>query len=297
MKQLAIISGKGGTGKTSFVAAFAQLASPAVLADCDVDAANLHLVLRPEGETKSKPYYGGYVVKFHEKKCTECGACFDVCRFKAISTGVNKEHPGLPEFNYYLCEGCGACVDICPVDAIDLIDRRCGTLYESTMRFGPMLHAELGIAEGTSGKLVAEVRERARQIAGEKSIDLIIIDGSPGIGCPVIASITGTDMVVIVTEPSVSGLHDLERIIGLANHFRIPSVVIINKWDLNPELTEQIENEAKAYGSIPIGRVEFDRAFVDSMIAGQTVLEYADGKIVEEIEQIWAGIDLSEART
>jgi len=288
VKQVAVISGKGGTGKTSVIAAFAQLAAPAVVCDCDVDASNLPLILKPTEEIQSEPYIGGYFVELDNDKCTMCGECKTVCRFDAV--GFDPENPDYPEFDFYLCEGCGACADICPTGAISLVDRRCGTLYSSAMRFGPMVWAELGIAEGTSGKLVSLVRQRAKEIAEKENRDLILIDGSPGIGCPVIASVTGVDAIVIVTEPSVSGLHDLERVGELANHFNIPAMVIINKWDLNEEMSEKIDNAARAIGMRIAGRIAFNREFVDAMIAGKTIIEHTDGELEKEFREMWNAI-------
>jgi len=284
-----VISGKGGTGKTSVIAAFAQLAAPAVVCDCDVDASNLPLILNPDAEIHTEPYIGGYFVTLDKEKCLTCGECKMVCRFDAI--GFDPSDPDFPEFDFYMCEGCGACVDICPAGALSLVDRKCGTLYSSAMRFGPMVWAELGIAEGTSGKLVSLVRQHARVIAEKENHDLILIDGSPGIGCPVIASVTGVDTIVIVTEPSVSGLHDLERVGQLANHFRIPTAVIINKWDLNEEMSEKIENTARAMGMRIAGRIAFNRKFVDAMIAGKTIIEHADGELEKEFRDMWDEIN------
>ncbi len=290
MKQLAVISGKGGTGKTSLVAAFAQLASPVVLADCDVDASNLPLILKPTADVKSEPYVGGYFVELDRERCNQSKECALVCRFDAIEFDAEGQESKFPLFDFYACEGCGACVDVCPEKAISLIDRVAGTLYETRMRFGPMVYAELGIAEGTSGKLVSQVRDRARKIAKNAGLDLILIDGSPGIGCPVIASVTGVDAVLIVTEPTVSGHHDLERVGELANHFRIPAAMIVNKWDLNPEMTEKIEYAARGIGIEALGRVGFDRAFVDSIVNGRTVLEEGNDAIAHNLEAIFSEI-------
>ncbi len=288
MKQLAVISGKGGTGKTTLAAAFAQLAHPAVLADCDVDASNLPLLLEPIGETTSEPYVGGFYAEVDVDLCEKCGQCKAACRFDAID--YDPSAPDIPVIDFYACEGCGLCVDLCPVNAIRLVDRVAGTLYVSRMRYGPMIHAELGIAEGTSGKLVSVVRNRARELAEKEGLELIIIDGSPGIGCPVIASVTGTDALVIVTEPSVSGLHDLERVAELANHFGIPALVVVNKWDLNEEMAGQIEDTAKAIGVDIAGRIPFDRAFVDAMVNAKTILEYSEGRAAESVTELWLKI-------
>ena len=231
-----MISGKGGTGKTSITAAFASLAKNAVLADCDVDAADLHLILKPSIK-KTIGFHGLKIASIDKDQCIDCKKCHTSCRFDAIDEEINliKES----------CEGCGVCAYVCPVDAISMVDRDSGFAYVSETRFGPMAHAVLKTAEEASGKLVTVVRNNAKMLAEEKEKDIIIIDGPPGIGCPVISSITGVDLVLIVTEPTLSAIHDLERILGVAHHFGIPAVVCINKFDINHENTEKIEQYCK----------------------------------------------------
>jgi len=285
-----VISGKGGTGKTSVLAAFAQLASPVVVADCDVDASNLPLIINPENGTSSEPFFGGYFVELDTSLCKGCAICHAACRFNAVDFDPDSDPPRYPGFDFYACEGCGACVDVCPTAAIKLIDRRSGTLFEGTTRFGPIIFGELGIAEGMSGKLVSLVRERAKEVAERNNIDLILIDGSPGIGCPVIASVTGTSAVVIVTEPTVSGLHDLGRVAQLANHFHINAGVIVNKSDLNDDMTRQLENFAMAHGIEVIGRIPFDRKFVDSMVGRKTVIEFDKDTFLPRFSDIWTKV-------
>ena len=232
MKQLTVISGKGGTGKTTIAAAFASLAKDAVIADCDVDAADMHLILKPE-ILETIDFTGLDVASIDESLCIKCGKCKDACRFDAISDDIT--------INIYECEGCGVCEYVCPERAVSMIKRKAGDAYISKTRFGPMAHARLGIGEEASGKLVSFVRNNAKTLAEKHKKDMIIIDGPPGTGCAVIASIAGVDMVVVVTEPSVSGIHDLERVLGVAGHFNIPAVVCINKYDINIENTEKIE--------------------------------------------------------
>jgi len=223
MKQLTIISGKGGTGKTSLTAAFASLAD-AVLADCDVDASDLHLILKPDIK-KKEIFHGMELASVDKSRCIDCKKCYESCRFGAIDEDINiiKES----------CEGCGVCEYVCPTDAIKMVERDSGYSYISETRFGPMSHAMLMTAEEASGELVAVVRENAKKLAEKYEKELIIIDGPPGIGCPVISSITGVDLVLIVTEPTLSAIHDLERILEVANHFDVPAVEGRNKYDIN----------------------------------------------------------------
>jgi MinD superfamily P-loop ATPase len=281
MKQLTVISGKGGTGKTSITAAFATLAKNAVFADCDVDAADLHLILKPTVK-KTMDFHGLKIASIDKKTCTECMKCYEYCRFDAIDKKLNiiKE----------ACEGCGVCEYICPVDAISMFNRDSGFSYISETRFGPMAHAMLKTAEEASGKLVTVVRNNAKILAEEKKKDLIIIDGPPGIGCPVIASISGVDFVLIVTEPTLSAIHDLERILDVANHFKIPAVVCINKCDINLENTEKIEHYCKSNNISIVGQLSYDTIVTEAMIHEKTVIEYSDSSCSEMISNMWDNV-------
>jgi len=282
MKELTIISGKGGTGKTSVVASFAALAQNKVLADADVDAADLHLILAPEIRHE-EDFRGGRTARIDPERCTECGECLDRCQFNAIS----------PEFvvNKIDCEGCGVCVYFCPVEAIDFPENICGRWYISETRFGPLVHARLGIAEENSGLLVSLVRNQAKVLAEERGLDTIIVDGPPGIGCPVISSITGTDAVLIVTEPTVSGLHDLERVGGLADHFKIPTLACINKFDLNEAMSDRIADFCAGHRIDLVGRIPYDTSVTRAMVAGQSIVEFSDGGVSEAIWQIWRRVE------
>ena len=288
MKEIVVISGKGGTGKTSIVASFAALANKKVLADCDVDAADLHLVLPPRIQYQ-EDFIGGKKARIREDDCIACDRCSEACRFDAIHyhPSQNGEPTGVPVINPIFCEGCGLCVLICPVEAIDFDEAVNGTWYRSITDYGPMVHARLGMAEGNSGKLVTLIRREAQNVAEKEGLDYIIIDGSPGIGCPVIASITGSDLVLIVTEPTLSGLHDLVRVCDLTTHFRIPAAVCINKWDLNPEITGRIEGEAKEGGMKIAGRVRYDNAITKAQIMKTSVIEYTGGAVAEDIKSVW----------
>lgn len=268
MKELVILSGKGGTGKTSLTAAFAQLATSVMLCDADVDAADLHLILEPKIAAESEFIAGNQAV-IRQTDCTGCGTCFDLCRFDAI----RQTREGL-FIDPMDCEGCGVCVDLCPENAIDFPQKKCGQWFVSDTRVGPMVHARLGIAEENSGRLVTLVREEARNLAVKHHLDLILTDGPPGIGCPVIASMGQANAILIVAEPTVSGVHDLERVASLAAHFKIPAMVCINKFDLNQEETEAIETLAKERSIGIAGRIPFDPAFTQAMIQGKSVLEY-----------------------
>jgi len=281
MKQITVISGKGGTGKTTLAAAFASLADNAVLADCDVDAADLHLILRPEIEMK-EDFYGLNVARKDEDKCIDCGRCREHCRFEAID----------PEFNIIpeKCEGCGVCEYVCPADAIALGERLSGYAYRSKTRFGPMAHARLNTAEEASGKLVTVVRNNARELAEEHSREMVIIDGPPGIGCPVIAAITGVDLILIVTEPTVSGIHDMGRILDVAAHFNVQALVCINKYDINERNTESIVEYCRKADVEVVGKLPYDNVATRAMIAEKTVIEYSDGRFSEDIKKLWQGV-------
>ena len=282
IREIVIVSGKGGTGKTSLAAAFAALAKNGILCDADVDAADLHLLMQPEVKERTD-FMGGSKAVINPDLCTGCGTCRTLCRFDAISDRY--------EVDPIRCEGCGVCVDFCPEQAIEFPVQRCGEWYISATRFGPMVHARLGIAEENSGRLVSLVRKETRQLAEERGLDLILTDGPPGIGCPVIAAIGGATALVIVVEPTVSGIHDMERVVDLAAHFRVPGMVIVNKYDLNVEMTETIEQLAVQRNLVVLGRVPFDPVFTRSMVQGQTLFEYgAETPTRQVVRDIWAKI-------
>ncbi len=285
MKEIVIISGKGGTGKTSIVAAFASLAEKKVLCDADVDAADLHLIMNPEIKERHD-FESGYSAIINQDKCTECGLCRELCKWDAISEDFVVDS--------IECEGCGVCYYFCPEKAIDFPLNTCGEWYLSETRFGPMAHARLGIAEENSGKLVSLIRQEGKKLADD---DLLLTDGPPGIGCPVIASLGGASAVLIVTEPTVSGRHDMERVAELAAFFKIPAMLCVNKFDLNPDEGEAIEAFAKERNISVIGRVPFDPAFTKAMVQGKTIVEFdnrSEGcKAVKDIwENLTQGIEI-----
>jgi len=288
MKELVVISGKGGTGKTSIVAAFAALAKNAVLADCDVDAADLHLVLEPKVR-QTNDFSGGKKAVIITEKCTGCGKCQDMCRFDAIHLNgpANDMVDNTFTIDPVSCEGCKVCVEFCPVGAIEFEDAINGQWFISDTRFGPMVHAKLGIAEENSGKLVTVIRKEAKKIAQEQKKHFLIVDGSPGIGCPVIASITGADLVLVVTEPTLSGKHDLDRVRRLTANFGIETLVCVNKADINPQITGQISKEAQQQGLKVIGKIPYDEAFTRAQIIKASVIEYTGGAITEQIKALW----------
>jgi len=277
MKQLTVISGKGGTGKTSIAAAFAILAENKVIADCDVDAADLHLILDPVIE-KRMDFSGSKLAVMDKDKCIKCGLCEENCRFNAIKD---------LKINPLKCEGCTVCEYVCPVDAIGMEDRISGEAFISSTRAGPMAHARLYTAEETSGKLVTLVRNNARIKAREQEKDLIIIDGPPGIGCSVISAITGVDLVLVVTEPTLSGISDLERVLNVANHFKIKSLVTVNKYDLNREMADKIEEYCRSRGVEVAGRIPYDRAVTDAMIREKAVVEIENSAAAVGIKKVW----------
>ncbi|HBG49415.1 MAG TPA: (4Fe-4S)-binding protein [Cyanobacteria bacterium UBA9971] len=282
-KELVIISGKGGTGKTSLVAAFAALAQNKVMVDCDVDAADLHLILNPQIEITTE-FYSGKTAEINPEICVKCGRCIEVCRFNAVSEDFVVD--GIK------CEGCGTCFYQCPVNAIKFEQVKSGDWFESNTRFGKLIHARLGVAEENSGKLVSQIRNHSRLIAKQNNNDLIIVDGSPGIGCPVIASISGAHLVVIVTEPTLSGFHDAERVLELTKHFKIPASICINKYDLNLELTKQIENFCREKNIEIVGKIPYSKIFTQAMIKEQNIIEYEpDGEVSNKIKNMWHKIE------
>lgn len=277
MKEIVIISGKGGTGKTTITAALASLWKNKVIADCDVDAADLHLILHPDIVQK-QDFFSGKEPVIDFDKCTQCGKCREVCVYDAIASDFTISRSD--------CEGCGVCFHFCPVHAIELKNRHCGEWVFSETRFGPMVHARLGIAEENSGKLVALIRKQAKATAENRNCDTILIDGSPGIGCPVISSITGASFVIVVTEPTVSGMHDLNRVLSLARHFQVPAGVIINKADLNPQMCRKIESAAEQQSALILGSIPYDDVVTRAMVEGKTVIEFEDGEVTKTIRSI-----------
>ena len=280
MKEVVILSGKGGTGKTSIVGSFAAIAQNKVLADCDVDAADLHLLLSPSAREENE-FWSGQVAIIDKKECTQCGLCQDVCRFDAIK-----------DFNVdpISCEGCGFCLNICPVEAIVMEENMAGHWFISDTKYGPLVHAKLGIAQENSGKLVAVVRQQAKQIAEKHGLDYIISDGPPGIGCPVISSLSGANVTLLVTEPTLSGIHDLERVLGVCHHFGIPALVCINKYDINEDNYRQIESYCLSLGVEVAAKIPFDNIVTEAIVRGLPVVEYSQGKVTHEIGSLWQRI-------
>ncbi|MCK4345188.1 MAG: ATP-binding protein [Bacteroidales bacterium] len=283
MKEIVVISGKGGTGKTSITASFAYLGGKdIVVADCDVDAADMHLLMKPDF-AKSEDFYSGEIAIINQDICTACGECADVCRFDAIPV-INNQYIVQP----LDCEGCGYCARICPVEAIKMEVQNVGRWYISNTRVGNILvHAKLGIGAENSGKLVAKVKNEAKQIAKENNKDFIIIDGSPGIGCPVVSSLSGANFVVLVTEPTVSGLHDLKRAYELVKKFKIKAGCIINKSDINPQVSGEIEEFLKKEDIIHFLNLPYDEAFTNAMTNGQTIVEYGQNNLTAILTDSW----------
>lgn len=278
IRELVVLSGKGGTGKTSLVGALAALAQDKVLCDADVDAADLHLLLRPEVRER-RDFYAGHKAVIDPERCVQCGECLDWCRFGAISESL--------EINHLLCEGCGVCWQLCPAQAIDFPDNLCGEWYISDTRFGPFVHARLGIAEENSGKLVALVRREARRLAEEQGLAWILTDGPPGIGCPVIASLGEASAVLMVTEPSVAGRHDLERVAALAEHFGLPVSVLVNKADLHWQTALDISQFCREKGYGFLGHLPFDPDFTRAQVEGKTIMEYNNKKLQALLREVW----------
>ncbi|WP_319779238.1 ATP-binding protein [Maridesulfovibrio sp.] len=278
MKQLVIISGKGGTGKTSVVAGLASIGPKKVLADCDVDAADLHLILHPEIKERHD-FLSGERPEINPELCTQCGLCAEHCKFDAISD----DFAVIPE----KCEGCGVCSYVCPVEAVSVSPRLCGQWFRSETRFGQMVHAELGIGEENSGKLVTTVRNASAEIGEELGAEVVLVDGSPGVGCPVIASLTNADLAVFVAEPTISAIHDLKRVYKLTEHFKIPSMVIINKCGINADKENEIRAFCLEKEILIAGELPYDTIFSKAQLAGQSVVEYDPDGMGKKIEAIW----------
>ncbi len=286
MRELVVISGKGGTGKTSVTASLAVLSGKAVVADCDVDAADLHLVLSPRVRERHE-FRSGREAVIRREDCSGCGTCLKLCRFGAVKTADD----GAYSIDPVSCEGCGVCVRFCPKRAIDFPERLCGEWMISDTRCGTMVHARLLAAAENSGKLVSTVRREARRLAGEEGRSLIVVDGPPGIGCPVIASLTGASLALAVTEPTVSGEHDLKRVLSLARHFGITAAVCVNKWDLNPEMADRIEKKARRAGARTAARIRYDPAVTRAQLLGKAVVEI-DAPAAEDIRRVWRELGL-----
>ncbi|MCF7886853.1 MAG: ATP-binding protein [Candidatus Omnitrophica bacterium] len=282
MKEIVVISGKGGTGKTVVTAALASLAEGKVMADCDVDAADLHLLLRPKIKEEGK-FRSGSTAVVDKNKCIACGKCREVCRFSAVSPDFN--------INPISCEGCAFCSRVCPTGAIRMEENLSGQWFVSDTRYGPFVHARLGIAEENSGKLVALVKQKAKELAKEQKASFVIVDGSPGIGCPVIASLSGADCALVVTEPTLSGLADAKRVINVAKHFRIPVKLIINKYDLNLEVSKKIANYCKENDINILGKLPFDKSVVEAITIQKTLPEAASDDIKKIVESIWVKLN------
>jgi MinD superfamily P-loop ATPase len=277
MKEVVVLSGKGGTGKTSIVGSFAALSHNKVLVDCDVDAADLHLILQPTHQN-DREFWSGQTAVIDPAKCIQCDLCGSLCRFKAI-----QDHRVDP----VSCEGCGFCSQVCPVKAITMENNLAGYWFVSNTIYGYLIHAKLGSAQENSGKLVATVRKEARHLAEKNNLDYIISDGPPGIGCPVISSLSGTNLAVLVTEPTLSGIHDLERVLGVCRHFEVPALACINKYDLNEENTHQIENYCRDEKIEVAARIPFDNVVTEAMMKGVPVVEFSNGEVSQEIEKLW----------
>jgi MinD superfamily P-loop ATPase len=289
MNELVVISGKGGTGKTSILASFAALAGNVVLADADVDAADLHLLLAPTLRRREE-FRCGHEAVIRQGDCIGCGACLARCRFEAVRMGKGGVGAGRVTIDPTACEGCGVCVKACPVEAIDFPEKISGEWYVSDTRFGPLVHARLNPGGENSGKLVSQVRAAARELAAERGGDTVLVDGPPGVGCPVIAAISGAAQVLVVTEPTLSGLHDLQRVLELTRHFSLPTAVCVNRWDINPDLTARIEAAARAAGAVVAGRIRYDRAVTQAQVAGRSVVEIGVSAVGDDIRGVWANL-------
>jgi MinD superfamily P-loop ATPase len=286
VKELVVLSGKGGTGKTSILGSFAALAEKKVLADCDVDASDLHLLLNPRVREQEE-LWSGQVARIDEDTCSRCGLCEKLCRFGAIDDFT---------VDPVSCEGCGLCARACPSSAIRMNEQRAGYFFVSDTAYGPLVHARLGAAQEHTGKLVAQVRKKAKELAEQEKLEYILSDGPPGIGCPVISSISGVSLALVVTEPTLSGMHDLQRVQGVLGHFGVSSVVCINKWDINRENTHEIERSCEDAGLQVIGKIPYDDVVTEAVVHGIPVVEHARGPVSNEIERMWNRLTVLLAR-
>jgi len=281
MKEIVVISGKGGTGKTVLAASFATLAKKAVFADCDVDAADLHLLLKPKTKVRYE-FRSGKTAKIDRKLCQECSKCIEVCRFNAISKDFIVDPIS--------CEGCAVCSHICPTGAIAMEENISGEWFISETKYGPMVHAKLGIAEENSGKLVTLVRQNAKKIAERENKDYVIVDGPPGIGCPVIASLANVDLALIVTEPTLSGIHDMGRVADVTKHFKINTKVVINKYDINLKNTQDIRKICQARNIEVLAELPFSEDVTRSVVQGIPIVEFCNDQIAKDIVALWKKI-------
>jgi len=280
MKEIVVLSGKGGTGKTSIVGSFAALAKNKVLVDCDVDAADLHLLLQPVIR-EQHDFRSGKTAVIDGDKCIQCGLCQELCRLTAITDF---------KVNPISCEGCGFCFHVCPAGAITMNENIAGECFVSDTDYGTLVHARLGIAQENSGKLVASVRQTARVLAEKQGADYIINDGPPGIGCPVISSLSGARLALLVTEPTLSGIQYLDRVLEVCQHFNVPALVCINKYNINKDNTRSIEDYCLAQQVDVVARIPFDKVFTDAMIHGLPVVKYSNGKVSKQINLLWQNI-------
>ena len=280
MKEVIVLSGKGGTGKTSIVGSFAAVADKKILVDCDVDAADLHLLLKPFVKA-SHEFWSGQVAFIDEQKCNQCRLCLEVCRFDSIKDF--KIDPAS-------CEGCGFCSRICPTKAIIMKENKAGYWMLSESKYGALVHARLGIAQENSGKLVAFIRQQARQLAEKIEADYIISDGPPGIGCPVISALSGVDLALLVTEPTLSGIHDLKRVLDVCHYFHVTPLVCINKHDINEEYSLQIECYCAEHNTEVVSKIPFNDVVTSAMMEGLPVIEYSDNEVGREIDLLWNSI-------